>query len=200
MNMRPATIAWLICATVIAVAITMLPKKIENNGRDRVAVSSELGGEFTLVDQDGKQVGKTSWPGQYLLLYFGFAHCPDVCPLGLNKIADALNALPAEQANKIQPIFITVDPARDTAAELKPYVALFHPRLVGLTGTEDQIEHVKKLFKVYAQKQGDGPDYMVNHSSFTYLIAPDHSLAALYSHDTSAGEMAKDLQERVSAK
>ena len=112
-----------------------------------------LGGPFALTNQDGKAVTEGSWPGRYLLIYFGFTHCPDICPLGLTKMAEALQALPKETAAKIQPILITVDPARDTAKDLKEYVRLFYPTLQGLTGTQDQVDAVVKTYRVYAQKR-----------------------------------------------
>jgi protein SCO1/2 len=164
-----------------------------------------LGGAFKLTDQDGKTVTEKSWPGQYLLIYFGFTHCPDICPLGLTKIAEALQVLPKETAAKIQPMLITVDPARDTAAELKAYVTLFYPTMIGLTGTQDQIDAVLKSFRVYAQKQiitddqgGDQKNYMMNHSSFTYLIAPSgDKVIDVFAHDATAADIAEKLKVQI---
>ncbi|MDB5478675.1 MAG: electron transporter SenC [Alphaproteobacteria bacterium] len=201
MATRPSSVAWLLCLiAVLAVGALYL----SGFGQKRLPVSSgiavtELGGPFALVNQDGKKVTEKSWPGKYLLLYFGFTHCPDVCPLGLNKIAEAYAALPQDVARQIQPLFITVDPERDTPAELKPYIALFHPKLIGLTGSVQEIEHMTDLFKVYAQKQGGGKDYMVNHSAFTYLLAPKGGLAALFAHDVSAEDMEKQIIAAVKA-
>jgi cytochrome oxidase Cu insertion factor (SCO1/SenC/PrrC family) len=168
----------------------------------------DIGGPFTLTDQNGKAVTEASWPGQYLLVYFGFTHCPDICPTGLGKLADALNALPADTVAKIQPLFITIDPARDTADELKKYVTLFHPKLVGLTGTQAQIDAVVKAYRVYAQKapvaddpQGSDQNYMMNHSSFTYLVAPaTHGVGrvvAVYPHDDTGIQMADKIKESI---
>ena len=163
----------------------------------------DLGGPFTLTDQDGTPVTETSWPGQYLLLYFGFTHCPDICPIGLGKLADALNALPAGIAARIQPLFITIDPARDTAVELKKYVTLFHPKLRGLTGTQTQIDDIIKTYRVYAQKQiidGDEKNYMINHSSYMYLVAPTGKVIDVYAHDTNAADIAAKLKDQVGDK
>lgn len=162
-----------------------------------IATSGEIGGAFTLTDHHGNTVTDQSWPGKFLILYFGFTHCPDVCPTGLNTIIDALNQLPAKDSDNVQPLLITVDPARDTPAVLKEYVALFHPRLTGLTGTEGQIETMKKLFRVYAQKQGEDKDYMVNHSAYTYFLNPKGELAGLFGHDITAKEMATEIQKRI---
>ncbi|HEY1095740.1 MAG TPA: SCO family protein [Alphaproteobacteria bacterium] len=163
-----------------------------------------LDAKFSLIDQNHKPVTEKSWPGQYLLVYFGFAHCPDVCPLGLSKIAEALNALPKATADRIQPLFITVDPARDTVKQMKDYVILFHPRLAGLTGSQEQVDATIKNFRVYAQKQiipadqgGDDQNYMMNHSSFTYLVAPDGKVADVFAHETSAEDMATKLKAQI---
>lgn len=199
MKKRPSTLAWTLClfgVALLLVGYLARPEKVATPGA--VAVSGSIGGNFTLTDQDGNTVTNKSWPGKYQLVYFGFTHCPDVCPLGLNKIAEALNKMPKDTAAKIQPIFITVDPERDTAAGLKEYVGLFYPTLVGLTGTPQQIEQVKDQFKVYAQKQGDDEkDYMVNHSSYTYLMSPKGPLLEVYSHDTTAQEMADGIRKWV---
>lgn len=161
---------------------------------------THLGGPFSLTDQDGKAVTEKSWPGDYLLVFFGFTHCPDVCPTGLGKMAEALDALPAETLVQVQPLFVTLDPARDTAEQLKEYVKLFHPRLVGLTGTQQQIDAIIKAYRVYAQKQvidGDDKNYMINHSSYTYLVAPDGNVIDAYAHDISGTDMAAKIKASV---
>lgn len=196
MSFRPSSVAWALCLLgLLSVAglYMAMPEKTADNS----VISSDIGGSFELVNQDGQKVTEKSWPNQYLLLYFGFTHCPDVCPTGLNKIAEALKSMPEDKAARIQPVFITVDPARDEAADLREYVGLFHPELVGLTGTEEQIEAVKATFRVYAQKQGTGDDYMVNHSSFTYLLDPNGSLIGLYSHETNAEDMSKQIIQSI---
>ena len=172
---------------------------------DRGDTSTPLAGlalsaQFDLVNQDGKQVTAQSWPGQYLLVYFGFTHCPDICPLGLTKMTEALAALPPTTQTRIQPLFITVDPARDTPTELKNYVVLFDKRLVGLTGTQSQIDAVIKNFRVYAQKQpvADDPgNYMMNHSSFMYLVAPDGRVIDVFAHEAKATDITAKLNTLV---
>ena len=197
MAFRPSSLAWTLCIlgllAVLGLALS-LPSKAPSEG---VATIGGVGGPFTLTDQDGNTVTEKSWPNQYLLVYFGFTHCPDVCPTGLNTMAAALDELPKQKANKIQPLLITVDPARDTAADLKNYVGIFHPKLIGLTGTDKQIEQVKSAFKVYAEKQGDGDDYMVNHSAFTYLLNPYGDLVGLYSHGTTPKDMASKINQVI---
>lgn len=145
---------------------------------------ASIGGPFTLTDQDGKQVSDKDFDGRYRLVYFGFTYCPDVCPVDLQVIGQGLRQLEKSDpavAAKVQPIFISVDPARDTPAVLKPYVAAFHPRLIGLTGTPEQIARVAKDFVVLYNvdgKPGD-KDYLVSHSRTPYLFDPDGKPVAL---------------------
>ena len=197
--MRPSQIAWIVClfafALFIGLRLSTRPPQAQTNA---VAVSTpagvKIGGPFVLTDHNGHTVTERSWPGKYLLVYFGFTHCPDICPIGLGRIADALKELPADLRGKIQPLFITVDPARDTAKVMKEYVTLFDQNLIGLTGTDEQVKHVQKLYRVYAQKSGTGDDYMVNHSGFTYLMTPDGEMAAIFAHETTADDMAGQIK------
>ncbi len=197
--MRMPVLSWMICVigllSVAALWVVRPPVPTESPSQNVAGVT--VGGPFSLIDQDGHTKTDKSWQGKYLILYFGFTHCPDVCPLGLNNITEALNALPEETVEKIQPVFITVDPLRDDVAALKNYVPLFHKKLVGLTGTEKQIEAVKTSYRVYAQKQGAGPNYMVNHSAFTYLIAPNGELLHAFPHNTAPSEMADAIKKFV---
>jgi protein SCO1/2 len=148
-------------------------------------VGARMGGDFALTDQNGKTVRWADFNGKYRLVYFGYTWCPDVCPFDLNKIMAGFRLLeksdPAKAA-KIQPIFITVDPQRDTPAVIRTYVSAFHPRLIGLTGTPEQIEAVKKSFVVVASKTGDPAatkDYLVSHSRTPALFGPDGRPIAL---------------------
>ena len=195
MKLRPSSIAWMLC---LLAGLSLFGIYVANNtGNETSPYAGSVGGPFSLVNHNGVQVTEKSWPGKYLLIYFGFTHCPDVCPTGLNKIAEALNALPANKVEKIQPLLITVDPARDTTKDLKNYVELFHPKLIGLTGTDAQIEQVEAAFKVYAQKQGDSKDYMVNHSAFTYLLNPDGQVVGLYSHEMTSKDMENQIFQAI---
>lgn len=191
MTLRPAHISWILCtiALVVFFGAFFIVRPHPPHEPVPTAVAGHVRAEFTLTDHLGKSVTAASWPGKYMLVYFGFTHCPDVCPLGLNKMAEALDTLDTAQRVLVQPVFITVDPERDDVAALAEYVPLFMPDLVGLTGTAAQIDSAKKSFRVYAQREGDGPDYMVNHSAFTYLMGPDGSLAHVFSHDTTAPDM-----------
>lgn len=165
---------------------------------------AQIGGPFTLTNQDGKPTRWDDFKGKYRLVYFGYTYCPDVCPLDLQKIMQAYarfeKAEPARAA-KLQPIFISVDPGRDTPAVLKPYVAAFHPRLIGLTGTPDQIAKVAKDFVVVYgnEKQTGSSDYLVSHSRTPYLFGPDGKPIALVPVDDPATNEDEGAPDRLDA-
>ncbi|WP_171905837.1 SCO family protein [Sphingobium phenoxybenzoativorans] len=145
---------------------------------------ASIGAPFTLTDQDGKRVAWDSFKGKYRLVYFGYTYCPDVCPVDLQRITQAYGKFEKDspdRAAKLQPIFITVDPQRDTPPVLKNYVAAFSPRLIGLTGTPDEIAKVAKDFVVIYGKadEKDANDYLVSHSRTPYLFGPDGQPIAL---------------------
>ena len=161
---------------------------------------SLVGGPFTLEDGNGKPVTDRDFRGKYMLVYFGYTYCPDVCPTTLNEVADALDHL-GPKADRLQPIFITVDPKRDTPAVMKQYTAAFSPRLLGLTGTPEQIAKVAKEYRVYYAEHRTGPgpnDYSMDHSSMLYLMGPDGKFVApIQANQTGAG-IAADLNRLVS--
>lgn len=167
-------------------------------------VGADVGGRFRLIDQDGRPVTDGDFAGRYRLIYFGFSWCPDVCPTDLQRMAQALKTFEArdpERAATVAPIFITVDPARDRPAVLKPYVAAFHPRLVGLTGDAAAIEAAKREFRVYAARR-DEPgateaSYVIDHSALTYLMGPAGEPIAFWSSDQPAFRIAEDLARLV---
>jgi cytochrome oxidase Cu insertion factor (SCO1/SenC/PrrC family) len=129
-----------------------------------------IGGPFTLIDHTGKLRTDEDFRGKLLLISFGYSYCPDVCPTDLQQIGLAVDGLSAG-ADAVQPLFITLDPERDTAVHLADYVPLFHPRLIGLTGSAEQIRRVALAYKVYyAKYPPDSPDYVIDHSSFIYLV------------------------------
>ena len=161
-----------------------------------------IGGPFTLTDQDGRQVSGSDFAGRYRLIYFGFTYCPDVCPVDLQVIGQGLRQLEASDpaiAAKVQPIFISVDPERDAPPVLKQFVSAFHPRLIGLTGTPEQIADVAKRFGIYYMK--DQPPglsgYLVNHSRMATLFGPKGEPIAIIPHDQGADAVAKELRHWV---
>jgi len=145
---------------------------------------ARIGGAFTLTDQNGRTVTERNFDGKYRIMYFGYTFCPDVCPTDVQAIGAAVKKLEASDpalAAKIVPVFVTVDPARDTPAVLKQFVSAFHPRMVGLTGTDVQIAKIKTEYAVYSSKGDPSPGggYLVNHSRQAYLMDPDGKPLAL---------------------
>jgi protein SCO1/2 len=163
---------------------------------------ARLGGAFTLTDQDGRQVTEKKFDGKYRLIYFGFTYCPDVCPVDLQSIGKALRQLEKNDptvAERIQPIFITVDPERDTPEVMKQYVSAFHPRLTGLTGTPQQIKDVVRRFGAWGEKE-DKPgatDYGVNHSRIAILFGRKGEPIAILPHEQGAEAIAAELKRWV---
>ena len=155
-------------------------------GRNVETGTVAIGGPFTLIDQNGAKRSSADFHGRYMLIYFGYSSCPDVCPTTMALMADALDKL-GPKANAIVPVFITIDPERDTPARLKPYVASFGPRFVGLTGDIASIKKVAELYRVYIKKQPlAGGNYAMDHSSVIYLMGPDAKFVG-YWDDTSIG-------------
>ncbi|MFT3964874.1 MAG: SCO family protein [Sphingobium sp.] len=153
-------------------------------GASAPLAGARIGGDFTLTDQDGKPARWSDYKGKYRLVYFGYTYCPDVCPTDFRNIILGLRQFQkqdAGRAGKVQPIFISVDPARDTPPVVKNWVRAFDPNIVGLTGPEDAIEKVKKDFAVVSGKEGDpkAKDYLVSHTRTPYLFGPDGDPIAL---------------------
>jgi len=158
-----------------------------------------IGGPYTLTDQNGRTVRDSDFKGKWQIVYFGYSFCPDVCPTDLQHIGQALRLLEkkdAPLAAKVTPIFITVDPERDTPAVLKQYVANFHPRMLGLTGGAGAIAKVAKEYAIYYQK---GPikdgTYAVNHSRQSYLMDPDGKPVALLPSEQSGEAVASEIEK-----
>jgi protein SCO1/2 len=163
---------------------------------------ARIGGPFTLINQDGRTVTDKDFAGRYRMVYFGYTFCPDVCPTSLQHLMQGMKTFTADapdRAAKVQPIFITVDPARDTPAVMKQYVGAFDPRLIGLTGTEAQIAAVAKEYGVFYQKaQNSGSsDYLMDHMSQAILFDPDGKPIALLPQDQDGPAVAAELAKWV---
>jgi cytochrome oxidase Cu insertion factor (SCO1/SenC/PrrC family) len=166
--------------------------RIEQTGSDAASLADiSIGGPFNLVDPSGRAVTQASYPGRWKLIYFGYTSCPDICPTTLQSMAGALVALGA-QADRLVPLFITIDPARDTPDVLARYTRLFDPRIVALTGTPAQLAAAEQSFRVYAARvdQPGTGSYLMDHTSFVYLIDPQGRLQALFDHDVTSAVMA----------
>jgi protein SCO1/2 len=159
--------------------------------------SEAVGGPFTLAASDGTTVTDQTYRGKWLLVYFGYINCPDVCPTVLNNIGVALQTLGPEAA-KVQALFITVDPKRDTREAMAEYLKSFDPRIIGLTGTEDQTAAVAKEYRVYSEVPKTGEDnYLVGHSAYTYLMTPQGKFVKVFGPDVSGEDMAHQLAQLI---
>ena len=154
-----------------------------------------VGGPFALTDQTGKRVTDKDFLGKYMLVFFGFTNCPDICPSGLQVMSAALDKLGAKAADVV-PIFITLDAARDTPEKLATYLKSFHPRLVGLTGSAEEVADAAKIYRVYYQKVTDDktPDsYSYDHSAIFYLMGKDGVFMSPLPHTTNVDELVSAL-------
>jgi protein SCO1/2 len=164
-----------------------------------IAGSASIGGPFTLTDGDGKTVTDQTFRGKDMLVYFGYTYCPDVCPTTLTNVAAALDKL-GVRGDRLVPVFITVDPRRDTPAVVKQYAAAFSPRIVGLTGTPEQIKAVAREYRVYYAEHRTGPgpdDYAMDHSSILYLMGPDGKFVSVVPAEEGADTIAADLARQL---
>ncbi len=195
----------LILAAIIAlfavVAYLAVPQLLPRRDGGETAGSGvvSIGGPFSLIDQEGRTVTDKNYAGKLMLVYFGFTNCPDICPTGLQTIALAMDDLGAD-AEKVQPILITVDPERDTPQVMKEYVQAFHERLVGLTGTPEQIAAVAKAYRVYYQKvvlKDSSLGYSVDHSGFIYLMDGKGQYLSHFRHDATPEQMVQRIRARL---
>jgi len=156
--------------------------------------TGKIGGAFVLMSQDGNVVSDKDFSGKYLLIYFGYTSCPDICPTGLKSISIALDMLKG-QTEKVQPLFITVDPVRDTPTHLKQYDSSFNSKIIGLTGSPDQIASVAKEYQVYYKKGEGDQDYEVEHSNLIYLMDPNGDLVATFDEEVDPQAIVLTLQK-----
>lgn len=165
-------------ALIVALgALTAVGILLSGDTREQASTgAAAIGGPFRLTDQNGARVTPEDFSGRYMLIYFGYTYCPDVCPLTLANMTQALDLLPEDEAEKVVPIFITVDPERDTPESLTYYVEAMGAGMVGLTGAPEEIRAVADAFKVYYEKvelEDSAAGYLMNHTTFTYLVTPD---------------------------
>jgi protein SCO1 len=182
------TIGALTGAAVLLLSSPQGPR-VESSG------TALVGGPFSLVGADGKTVTDRDFSGRYMLVFFGFTHCPDICPAELQVIAQALDRL-GDKASKVVPIFVTVDPERDTPRAMADYVKSFGPSFVGLTGSPEAVAAAAKAYRIAYTKvenKASPSDYSVDHSALVYLMDPQGKYLAHFAYGTSAEDMAEKL-------
>ena len=157
-----------------------------------------IGAPFDLIDQNGRRRTDAQFRGKLLVLYFGYTYCPDVCPTDLMAISSAIDLL-GSAGNNVQPIFITIDPQRDTVEHLRRYVSAFHPRLVGLTGSEHDIRTLALAYKVYYAKIGaeHGETYAIDHTGFIYLVDRNGKYLGFFPPGTRADRMVEIIRQHL---
>ena len=193
-----ARVAWIAAGAATLVFLGLLIWRL---GTTAPASQPSLGGPFHLVDQYGRPQDQRIFQGKWTALYFGYTFCPDVCPTTLQTLAQARAGL-GERAKSFQVVFITVDPQRDTPSQLKDYLSnsAFPPGTIGLTGTADQIAPVASAYGVYYQKQGEGADYSVNHSSALYMIDPKGRFDSVIPYGLTPDETKDDILKAMNGK
>lgn len=190
-----------ILLAVFALAVLAIPKEVA----DALAQDSaaENRAPFSLVDQTGRTVTDRDFLGSFLLIFFGYTSCPDICPTDLTVMSEAVNLL-GEAGSAVQPIFITIDPERDTVETMAAYVKHFHPRLVGLTGTPEQVDAIGARYGVQAKRyqaltaptEGQADEgYFLDHTGAIYLIAPDGAGLTYFQHGVPAADIAATIQQ-----
>ena len=191
-------VAQLSAIAVIALIAFVLVLVFRPPGEDRFAECTGsriaggnglIGGSFELTNQFGQVVTDRDVIIKPSLIYFGYTFCPDVCPLDTARNAEAVDLLDAVGFD-VTPVFISIDPERDTPEVLADYVAYTHEKMIGLTGTPQQVKAVSKAFKTFYRKAGEGPDYLMDHSTFTYLMLPDFGFADFFRRDLSPSDLA----------
>ena len=162
------------------------------------AHAAAIGGPFELVDHTGATVTEESFDDRYLLVYFGYAYCPDICPTELLIMGQAIDEL-GDLADEVQPLFVTVDPARDTVEYLAAYVPTFHPRLVGLTGSDEQIHAAAKAYRVFYRLNEPDEDgnYLVDHTSYVYFMDPDGDYVTHFVFGQGPEKMAQIMRKHL---
>lgn len=184
---------------VMALLSACNPASSDNVEEEAPLAGAKIGGSFTLTNQDGGKSSDTDFAGKYRIIYFGFTYCPDVCPIDLANLMNGLTLAEKEDpalAEKIQPIFISIDPERDGPEQLKQYTDNFHPRLIGLTGSVDEIAAVaKKYLIIYNKRESPGfSEYLVDHSRQAYLFGRDGEPIALLPFDGTPQQVADEIK------
>jgi len=195
------TAAYVAGLGLVALYVRAKRRAVEEEKETAALREAQIGGAFELEDPEGNTVSSEGLLGQWLLVYFGFTHCPDICPDELEKLAEVVTVLDSlPRTPRVQPLFITLDPARDTPKVLAAYTRDFHPRLLGLTGPRDELRKAREAYRVYS-KQGppdaDG-DYIVDHTIITYLVSPSGQYIDHYNRQKDAKYMVQSISKHMS--
>jgi len=193
-------LTWISMLAVVSVGLGSLVRlalrsDAEPSPRAAVPIAPAIALDFALTDHRGARVTAETYRGKWLLVFFGFTHCPDVCPTTLAEFAEVMRRLGVD-AKRVQPLFISVDPERDTPETLAKYVSAFDPRIVGLTGAPEEIARVAKPLGVYfarAPDEGDPKQYTVSHTSYTFLFDPGGRMAAGFGYDKTVDEIVAEM-------
>ena len=194
---RFVLVAAALAALVILGAGVFLALALRDNPRGAAGtvLASAIGGPFRLTDQNGKTVTDADLKGKWSLVYFGYTHCPDACPTALNDISIALEDLGTKR-DAVRPVFITVDPERDTPEALKAYVTSFDAPILALTGTPEQVAQAAKGYRVYYAKHPEaGGEYSMDHSSVIYVMDPQGRFTASFTHESTPEQIAERLKK-----
>jgi protein SCO1 len=199
MRKRTARMLWLIAGGValglLAIGATSYVMRLDQKAE---VARVPIGGPFDLVDQDGRVVTEQNFAGRLMLVYFGYTFCPDVCPTSLQTMSVALEQL-GDDAEDVAFLFVTLDPKRDTVAQMKAYVGLFEPGPVGLTGTAEQVAAAARAWRVYYRlhDDDDDEDYLVDHSSFVYLMDREGRYLAHFGHAATPEQMVEEIRQAL---
>lgn len=195
-SLRPSN---LVAALLLAAALAVgAPARAETT-----FPTDLFGGPFALTAGDGRTVRDTDFPDRYLLIYFGYTFCPDICPGDLSRLAVALDALPPAVLDRVQPLFVTVDPERDSPEDVASYAKAFHPKLIGLSGSREAVKQAVDAYRVHRAKvfvPGEPKDdYLISHSPNIYLMAPNGDFLSIFPHDSRPEGMADAIRRYVEA-
>ena len=195
--MRPVIFVIGLAALVLAGGLGYYA--LQSSSPEPETANVPIGGPFELVDSTGETVTQENFSGRHMLVYFGYTYCPDICPVSLQNMVEAYAQLSSPVKAEVVPVFITVDPERDTVEVVKDYISYFDPALVGLTGSTEQVDGAKSSYRVYAQKaptsDAEDADYLVDHSSFIYLVDGTSSYVTHFGHSATPEEMRSKIEE-----